>query len=120
MPASWDLPCTARDPAERREHFRIRYPAKERPLLLWAQNEFEIIDMCEEAVKFRCTAFSSFSVGDLLEAGIRFRNGESIQVKGEVLRVDQESVVIVVEPGIPCSIIVGEQRRLANRYLGYR
>lgn len=88
--------------------------------MLWAEQGFEIIDMCEEALKFRCAGFSSFSVGDPVEAGIRFRNGESIRVKGQVLRVDGESVVIVVHPSIPCSIIVREQRRLANRYLGYR
>lgn len=120
MEASWDLPCPASDVTEKREHFRIRYPVKERPLLLLAQQEFEIIDMCEEAVKFRCPGFRSFSVGDLLEGGIRFRNGESMQVEGKVLRVDRESVVMVVDPSIPCSLIVSEQRRLANKYLGYR
>ncbi len=89
-------------------------------MLLLAQQGFEVMDMCEGALRFRRAAPCPFSVGDLLQAGIRFRNGESIQVKGQVLRIDGESVVIVIRPPIPWSTVVSEQRRLASRYPGYR
>ncbi len=97
---------------DRRTYFRVKYPHSERPRLVITRDEFEVIDISEQGIRF--------SFGPVLSEMVTFHDGESVNLKGKLLRTQDSEVVTQFVKGIPSERIIKEQRYLMKKYPGYR
>jgi len=95
---------------QKRAFFRVVYPTGKRPVLMYAGRPYEIIDLCEQGVKF-INKYGRIR-DDMVRATIRFRDGESVEVVGKVHRVDHDQVVLLLIIGVPYKVIHKEQLAL--------
>ena len=85
----------------RRQCFRVEYPLSYRPEILLNNGKYRVVDLSEGGIKF-------FSRGNKLEVGAEvlskliFHDKRAIgNLKGKVLRVEDDHVVISLEEKIP-------------------
>lgn len=99
-----------------REYYRVAYPVQLRPKLLVQGHTFEVIDVCEHGIRFSLGDAAAPDAGYEVEGTLRFRRGETIPVRGTVLRVIEGEVAARLEAaGVPLRAIMEEQRFLLDR-----
>lgn len=102
---------------EQREHYRIRYPVEERPTFECQGRQYEVIDLSEKGLAFRRGAQDSIAqTPGLLKGRILFKSGEFAAITGKVLRHTEDTVILILQIGVPLSIIMKEQRQLLQRF----
>jgi hypothetical protein len=99
-----------------REHYRVAYPTALRPKLLVHGVSFDVVDISERGIRFRLGSAQAPEPGFELHGVLRFRRGETITIRGAVLRVDQGEVAARLEEGIPLRVVMEEQRFLLDRH----
>lgn len=102
----------------RRETFRIIYPAFIQPTLIVEevdgttkrQLEFPIVDLSQEGSCF----VDDGCLGDMktFSGHIRFNNGDAIRIAGELVRKKGDHVSVHFNQSIGWSVLLEEQRRL--------
>lgn len=102
----------------RRETFRIIYPAFIRPMLIVEsvdgadkrQLEFSVVDLSQEGGCF----IDDGCLGEMrkLSGRIRFHNGESVSVEGEFIRRKGDHVSVRFVHAISWPTLLEEQRRI--------
>ena len=102
--------------AHDREHYRVAYPTALRPKLLVHGVSFDVVDISERGIRFRLGGAEAPQPGFELQGILRFRRGETITVRGAVLRVDHGEVAAHLEEGIPLRVVMEEQRFLLDRH----
>ena len=100
----------------RREHYRIRYPLRFRPVLKFSGKKFEIIDISESGIKFYCENTVGFRSGQEMEGTVIFTDGKSLALKGTILRIYKRTAIVWLSVYIPFSHIIREQRFLKTHY----
>lgn len=102
---------------QKREHFRIVYNADYFPHFLWDGGKFRILDISEKGLKFTIQDHISHLVapGDRMEGQVRFRNGQTCDISGEVLRVDKRVVVLGLSEAVPGGVMMEQHRILIQR-----
>ncbi len=98
-----------------REYYRVAYPVALRPKLLVQGHTFDVVDVCEHGIRFALGDASSPEAGFEIEGTLRFRRGETLPLRGTVLRVMDGEVAASLEMGIPLRAIMEEQRFLLDR-----
>jgi hypothetical protein len=98
-----------------REYYRIAYPSALRPKLLVQGHTFDVVDICEKGIRFRLGEAGAPDVGWELEGTVRFRRGDTVSVRGIILRIVQGEVAARLEDGVPLRSIMEEQRFLLDR-----
>jgi hypothetical protein len=102
---------------ERRTRYRVQYPAKARPRLILHGRAFEVIDLCEQGVRFLLDEGSAVKVGDVITGSIEFGDGSRGHVHGKVLRKHGPLEVVVTDlGGISMEKMISEQRYLRRRF----
>ncbi|MEO8636745.1 MAG: PilZ domain-containing protein [Gemmatimonadales bacterium] len=99
-----------------REHYRVAYPTVARPKLLIQGHTFEVVDVSERGIRFRLGDAAPPALGVELEGTVRFKRGETIDVRGTVLRFDGGEVSARLDQGVPLRLIMEEQRFLLQRH----
>ena len=99
-----------------REQYRVAYPTALRPKLLVHGVSFDVVDISERGIRFRLGSAQAPEPGFELQGVLRFRRGETITIRGAVLRVDQGEVAARLEEGIPLRVVMEEQRFLLDRH----
>ena len=100
-----------------RAHYRLAYPARERPQLLLDDTEVEVVCCSEGGLRFRAPDGPAPEPGTCVQGTLVFRFGGREEVEGAVVRVqDGEVAVHLTERGVPFSRIWEEQRWLRGRY----
>ena len=99
----------------KRNYFRIDYPPSERPRLVIEGEEFSILNLSEQGLRFEPKG-KSFALGSALRGSIRFSDGMSYLVRGLVARTQVGDVVVQLQQGIPLPRMLQEERRLIQRY----
>ncbi len=102
--------------AHEREHYRVAYPATLRPRLLVQGHTFDVVDISERGIRFRLAKADEPAPGFEVQGAVRFRRGETITIRGIVLRVVQGEVAAMLEEGVPLRVILDEQRYLLDRH----
>ena len=104
---------------QQREHFRIDYPAAERPELAVGAHRFVVHDLSERGMRFSFEK-STYKpvVGAPLTATIHFKDGSQITVGGRILRViaDKCHCVLHLDPGVPQAKMMEEHLRIVRKY----
>lgn len=104
-----------------RAHYRIEYPPAARPTFLPAQGDrpFPVVDCCERGLRFAPDGPAARGVapGAGVRGELRFRDGETLQVSGVVVRIQADEVAVHLnEEPIPLKRILFEQILLRRRY----
>lgn len=99
-----------------REHYRVAYPTQLRPKFLVQGFTFDVVDISERGLRFRLGDAATPDAGNEVQGTVRFRSGETITVRGAVLRVDGREVAVRLEEGVPLRVIMEQQRFLLDRH----
>ena len=101
-----------------REFYRIRYPDSYRPKIRIQDEDCdnETVELSEQGVRFRYQGPGQLSEGMEIEMNITFYDGDSFQLKGELLRVRKEDVIMRFSERIPIYRLMNEQLYL--KYIG--
>ena len=94
----------------------MAYPTIVRPKLLVQGHTFEVIDVSEHGLRFRLGEATPPAPGFEIEGTLRFKRGETVDVRGTVLRLDGGEVSARLDQGVPLRVIMEEQRFLLQRH----
>ncbi|HEU5169341.1 MAG TPA: PilZ domain-containing protein [Gemmatimonadales bacterium] len=103
-----------------RAHVRVHYPAASRPTLILDTGSQEVLDLSERGLRFRQDAGPEPHVGAILEGILRLSRGETLPVRGTVVRVSHpegparpgvvEVAAHLTDVGIPRRVIIAERQ----------
>jgi hypothetical protein len=99
-----------------REHFRIRYPERERPWLTVGEFMLPVFDLSESGAGLARTHFFQASQSPR-EISIVFHDGGEFFTSAVFVRNNEERIAIRFTRLVPLSRILREQRRLNERFL---
>ncbi|HEY7683372.1 MAG TPA: PilZ domain-containing protein [Gemmatimonadales bacterium] len=99
-----------------REHYRVAYPTALRPKLVVQGVAFEVLDISERGIRFRLGDLAAPEPGFEVQGEVRFKGGDSLDIRGTVLRVHDGEVAARLDEGIPLRVIMEEQRFLLARH----
>jgi len=106
-------------PESRRNHYRVTYPFAERPSLSIGWTSFQIVECSESGLRYELAERRSPAMGAQVAGRVEFRSGETIDIVGEVVRLQDGFVALELRtPGIPFGIVIREQRYLRGK--GYQ
>lgn len=104
----------------KREFYRVSYPANIRPKFVIGGVIAEVIDASERGVAFRIHNKPLPELNSVLAGTIRFYR-RTVDVSGVIMRVDEQRAVLLLDPpGIPMQVIVMEQQRQIGNYPVFR
>jgi hypothetical protein len=102
-----------------RQHSRIHYSTVARPTLILDSGSQDVLDLSERGLRYRQDAGPEPRVGTKLEGILRLSRGETLPVRGTVVRVshpeglDRPGVIEVAahltDVGIPRRVIISER-----------
>jgi PilZ domain len=101
-----------------REHYRIMYPTAARPRFVGDGLERDVIDLCEQGLRYRAGDGEHREPGDEVEGLVRLRRGEEIRVFGTVVRVIDREIAMHLSVGVPLRVVLEEQRFLREHHRG--
>jgi hypothetical protein len=101
-----------------REHYRIQYPTRARPTLEAGGRRYPVADLSEGGMRIRLDGGPEPKVGDTLQGTLKFAQGDTIEVRGRVLRVDDGNIAVRLDAGVPFKVILDEQRYLRDHHRG--
>ena len=102
-----------------REHFRIRYPERERPWLTVGEFMLPVVDLSESGAGLATTRL--FVKGEPpKEVSILFADGGEFYTNAAFVRENADRVAIRFTRLVPLVRILKEQRRLNERFLHIR
>jgi len=107
--------CTMPSDSSRRELYRVTYPLVERPTFEVGRYLHEIVDCSERGMRYEVRDRRLPAVGTEVGGTIQFRRGASVPVSGEVIRAANDTVVLQLNPALPFSEILAEQRYLRSK-----
>jgi hypothetical protein len=105
-------------------HARLHYPPSSRPSLILESGALNVIDLSERGLRYRQTDGPEPPVGTKLEGILRLSSGETLPVRGTVVRVvrpaspDEPGVIEVAahltDVPIPRRVIVAERQAIQS------
>lgn len=101
-----------------REHYRIMYPTAARPRLVGGGSERDVVDLCEQGLRYRATDRESPVLGDEITGTVHFRRGEELDVAGFIIRIVDREVALRLTRGVPLLVVLDEQRYLREHFRG--
>jgi hypothetical protein len=107
--------------SEIRQYYRIRYPHSYRPKIRIQGDDYEgdVVELSERGVRFFYEGKILLNEGLDLKVNIIFQDGESFELKGEILRVAEEDVIVRFSHWLPLNRIMKEQIYLRTHFVGY-
>ena len=106
-------------PDSRRNHYRVIYPFAERPSFSIGWASFEIVECSERGLRYELGERRWPKVGEEVAGRVTFRSGETVDVIGDVVRVQDGFTALALRPpGIPYAVVIHEQRYLRGK--GFR
>jgi hypothetical protein len=98
-----------------REYYRVTYPTTLRPRLLVQGHTFDVVDVCERGIRFQLGEAVPPDVGYEIQGTVRFRRGETVDIRGTIVRIHDSEIAARLDSGIPLRAIMEEQRFLLDR-----
>ena len=106
--------------SNQRDHFRLEYPAADRPTILVQGTLYAVLDLSEKGVKFAVPKQFKPPPNKKIKATITFKDGKKIEIAGSVLRIlegkDDNQCVMELSEGVPLPKMMEEQRILLKKY----
>lgn len=100
-----------------RNHFRVEYPEKVRPQFEAKKKSFPIINISESGILFEFKKDEGrATIGGKVKGQITFRDNETVQIEGVILRHKDDRIALKLSLGIPFQRIMSEQRWLISEF----
>lgn len=100
-----------------REFYRLQYPPAGAPSFIDLGVARRVVDIGEGGFRYAHDHIEQIAAGHTVRGVIEFPDGESLNVEGTVVRVQNGEVAVHCQPRvIPLSIVLSEQRRLRRRF----
>ncbi|GLO61981.1 hypothetical protein MACH09_24890 [Vibrio sp. MACH09] len=104
---------------QKREFFRLRYPRNERPRAKLLGRDFWVCEISEQGTRILFTNSHPVTRGISITGSIRFHDGEMIEIKGQVLRLDDGELVAQLSKGPDLKRMTKEQIYIRKKYPGF-
>ena len=103
---------------QRRQNFRITYPASDRPTALIFRGQYKVIDLSAGGLRiFAGPDYEKFTLTkNEFAIKVVFKSGKSVELIGKVLRFAKGEVVFKLNLEIPLNIVNEEQINLRKLY----
>ncbi len=102
---------------DQRQHYRIRYPLQERPAFECMGKKYMILDVSEKGLAFRIEEKDPITKATSeLKGRIAFKSGDVVNIAGKILRHADNTVILIMQTGIPLAVMMKEQRFLIQKY----
>jgi hypothetical protein len=101
---------------ERRRYYRLEYPPAERPTVRYKGRDYKVSEASEGGAKILLDRLSAVRDEQVFAGVIRFKDGGSGPVVGEVLRFDEREMVVKFTKGISLNRMMVEQVRIRKKY----
>lgn len=98
---------------QRRAFYRLVYPPNKEPMLTFGGSSYSVMDISEAGIRFR-NPFRHRMTDDLLTCYLLLHEGPPIKVIGRVARIVNDQVALHLLVGIPYKVIIAEQLYLKN------
>jgi hypothetical protein len=102
---------------EQRAYYRLRYPEAERPTMRIGDQNYAVTEISQAGVRILLTGNFPVEPGQPFTGSLRFRDGETVLVRGAVLRIGEREAALQVLAGVSARRMMAEQRRLLRNYL---
>ena len=100
---------------ERRRHFRLRFPLKERATLSVDGMTLEVYEVSESGLRLAMDKPVKFK-SNLIKGDLCFADGTVLKVKGTVFRKEKNTIVLANVDGLSFKHLMQEQMRLLRKY----
>jgi hypothetical protein len=94
---------------ERRRFYRLRYPVSVRPHMLYKKWKFPVAEISEQGLRFVIIEEALDHIVMNMKATVFFHDGESQDVEGKILRIEDDEIVVQLFKGIPLKRMITEQ-----------
>ena len=100
-----------------REFYRLEYPPAGAPTFIDAGVARRVVDIGEGGFRYAHEHIEQVAAGHTVRGVIEFPDGDSLEVEGTVVRVQNGEVAVrCAARVIPLSMVLSEQRRLRRRF----
>jgi hypothetical protein len=99
----------------RREYFRLPYPISTGAVLKIGDANYKVDEISERGLRV-VTGVGRFPVDARVQGVLALTAGLSCPVSGKVLRVDDDSFVVLLDKGPTCYDVIREQRHVAKNF----
>jgi len=97
---------------ERRQYFRLAYGDRKKPMLMIGADEFQILDISQNGLKFLNT--TPIELPKSIKGTIFFINGNHLEIDGFVKRKKNNSFGLFIEKLIPAHFLEEEMLAITN------
>ncbi|WP_394239621.1 PilZ domain-containing protein [Vibrio astriarenae] len=112
MPSVTALP----DFDQKRRHFRLRYPKRARPVIRFDDQHFHVNELSEGGIRVEMRHPEVYFRGMTVSGRVRMKGGTSIEVEGEVLRIEGNELVIKLLTGPSFKDMMQQQGFVRRHY----
>jgi hypothetical protein len=99
----------------RREYFRLPYPISTGALLKVGDANYKVDEISERGLRV-VTGVGRFPLNSRVQGVLMLTAGLRCMVSGTVLRVDDNSFVVLLDKGPTCYDVIREQRHVARNF----
>ena len=111
-------------PGRPRMHARLHYPPSTRPSLILDSGSLNVLDLSERGLRYRQAGGPEPPVGTKLEGILRLSSGETLPIRGTVVRVVRptspgergviEVAAHLIDVPIPRRVIIAERQAIQS------
>ncbi len=107
----------SQDEEQRRAHFRLRYPEKDRPHLRRGAEAFVVTELSEGGMRLHLSDPRGPWQGPArIEGQLQLASGDALAVSGDFLREADGEVVFQLQHGVDLHAMLEEQKFLVRKY----
>jgi hypothetical protein len=94
---------------ERRQYYRLMYPAELAPEIVILGTTFRVLDISEKGIRFRKDFTTRLDTGQSVRGTIIFQDLSKVEFQGYILRVVNREAVVILLKNLPYQKIMSEQ-----------
>ncbi|GAK82719.1 protein chain release factor A [Vibrio ponticus] len=101
---------------QKRKYYRLRYPRRAMPTVRIDDQLFHVSEISEKGIRIIMNNFASLYRGLTLTGTLSLGVDNQIPVKGQVLRFDDNEVILQLVQGPSFKDMVEQQRHIRTKY----
>lgn len=102
---------------QKRRYFRVPYPeAVKPPFKEDTGRKFDVVDISERGLKLDVMGDPDLAVGMHVTGTVVFRDGTTVYVEGDILRIDPDGTAIELAKSINVGSLLREQAFIRNKF----
>ncbi|MCB1623654.1 MAG: PilZ domain-containing protein [Pseudomonadales bacterium] len=105
---------------QKREHFRLRYPLLARPRLKMSEATAIVTELSERGMRLSTVKLPALDAQSPVAGNLKLACGTLCDIRGNVIRVDGDELIVSLTEGPSYGDMVAEQRCIAQRFPNWR